>query len=79
MFSRREDLEKKTGPDGIGRDSFIRLLTEEYEDSNTSPTNKQQVLANLANFAYDPINLEYLRFIGITFLFTDHWRNWRMS
>ena len=62
MFSNEEYLEKKTGPCGIGRESFIRMLVEEYVDSNTSPLNKQQVLANLANFAYDPINLNYLRF-----------------
>ena len=61
MFSSREYLEKKTGPRGIGRESFIRMLVEEYTDSNTTPANKQQVLANLANFAYDPINLDYLR------------------
>ena len=32
---------------------------------------KEQVLANLANFAYDPINYEYLRKLNIIDLFLD--------
>ena len=30
---------------------------------------KQQVLANLANFAYDPINYDYMRRLNILDLF----------
>lgn len=32
---------------------------------------KKQVLANLANFAYDPINYEYLRKLNVLDLFLD--------
>ena len=32
---------------------------------------KQQVLANLANFAYDPINYEFIRKLHIIDLFLD--------
>lgn len=32
---------------------------------------KEQVLANLANFAYDPKNTEYLRQLQVTDLFLD--------
>jgi KaiC/GvpD/RAD55 family RecA-like ATPase len=32
---------------------------------------KEQVLANLANFAYDPINYEYLRKLNVIDLFLD--------
>lgn len=32
---------------------------------------KGQVLANLANFAYDPINYEYLRQLKVIDLFLD--------
>lgn len=32
---------------------------------------KKQVLANLANFAYDPINYEFLRELGVLDLFLD--------
>ena len=60
MFSTREYLDKKTGPYGIPRDRYISLLVDEYK-SSSSLTAKQEVLANLANFAYDPINFEYLQ------------------
>lgn len=32
---------------------------------------KEQVLANLANFAYDPSNMEALRMLQVTELFLD--------
>lgn len=32
---------------------------------------KEQVLANLANFAYDPKNMEHLRELQVTDLFLD--------
>lgn len=32
---------------------------------------KRQVIANLANFAYDPINYEYLRQLSVLNLFLD--------
>lgn len=38
---------------------------------NTFPEAKEQVLANLANFAYDPKNFEYLRDLQVTDLFLD--------
>lgn len=37
----------------------------------TSSEAKEQVLANLANFAYDPNNMEYLRELQVTDLFLD--------
>lgn len=37
----------------------------------TSSEAKQQVLANLANFAYDPNNMEYLKELQVTDLFLD--------
>ena len=76
MFHSRKQLETKTGPRGIGRESYIKMLVAEYGDSNTTPANKHQVLANLANFAYDPINLDYLRwwdFVGVSALVLLGW------
>lgn len=32
---------------------------------------KRQVIANLANFAYDPINYEYLRELSVLNIFLD--------
>ena len=42
------------------RDMYILLFSLE---------SKLQILANLANFAYDPINYEYLRILNIIELF----------
>lgn len=36
------------------------------------PEAKQQVLGNLANFAYDPINYDFLRNLKVLDLFLDH-------
>lgn len=41
---------------------FFFLITSEA---------KEQVLANLANFAYDPKNMDYLRQLQVTDLFLD--------
>lgn len=35
------------------------------------PESKEQVLANLANFAYDPKNMEHLKELQVTDLFLD--------
>ena len=70
MFSTKEMLVKKTGPYGIGRFSFLQSLVTEFQDT-TSEEAKIQVLANLANFAYDPINYEYLRQLCVIDLFLD--------
>jgi hypothetical protein len=70
MFSTHAELAKRTGPYGVGRFSFLQSLVTEYQDI-TSHEAKFQVLANLANFAYDPINYEYLRQLNVIDLFLD--------
>ncbi|KAL8597836.1 hypothetical protein ACOMHN_061369 [Nucella lapillus] len=70
MFSTKEYLEKKTGPDDVDRFHYLQALVTEYQDTQEEDC-KQQVLANLANFAYDPINYEYMRRLNILDLFLD--------
>lgn len=70
MFSTKGYLEKKTGPYGIGRFSYLQSLVTEYQDTDSADS-KCQVLANLSNFAYDPINYEHLRNLNVTDLFLD--------
>ncbi|PVD22912.1 hypothetical protein C0Q70_16172 [Pomacea canaliculata] len=70
MFSTKDYLEKKTGPDGVGRFSFLQSLVSEYQDTQDEDS-KQQVLANLANFAYDPINYDFMRQLNVIDLFLD--------
>ncbi|KAH9515443.1 Armadillo repeat-containing protein 7 [Bulinus truncatus] len=70
MFSTKEYLEKKTGPYGIGRLSYLQSLVTEFQDTTVDDA-KEQVLANLANFAYDPINYEYFKKLNIVDIFLD--------
>ncbi|KAF2898311.1 hypothetical protein ILUMI_07864 [Ignelater luminosus] len=68
MFSRKEQIIKKTGPNGVGRYQFLSLLVQEFQKSTTLES-KQQVLANLANFSYDPINYEFIRQLNVIDIF----------
>lgn len=70
MFSSKEQLLKRTGPHGIGRFSYLQSLVTEFQDTD-SLESKQEVLANLANFAYDPVNYEYMRTLNVIDLFLD--------
>ncbi|XP_032097621.1 armadillo repeat-containing protein 7 isoform X3 [Cebus imitator] len=44
----------------VGRLGFLQALVTEFQETQSQDA-KEQVLANLANFAYDPNNYEYLR------------------
>ncbi|XP_018579813.1 armadillo repeat-containing protein 7 [Anoplophora glabripennis] len=68
MFSRKEQLIKKTGKDGVGRYEFLKQLIHEFT-TTTSLEAKRQTLANLANFAYDPINYDYMKQLHLVDLF----------
>lgn len=70
MFSTKQQLEKKTGPDGIGRYDFLKQLVNEFYKTQSREA-KRQVLANLANFAYDPINYESIRQLHIIDVFLE--------
>ncbi|CAH1243755.1 ARMC7 [Branchiostoma lanceolatum] len=70
MFSSQEYLEKKTGQSGVGRLQYLQSLVTEFQDTDKEDC-KEQVLANLANFAYDPINYEHLRKLNVIDMFLD--------
>ncbi|XP_066994141.2 armadillo repeat-containing protein 7 [Anabrus simplex] len=70
MFTTREQLIKRTGKNGVGRFEFLEQLVNEFQGTNSFEA-KIQVLANLANFAYDPINYEYLRQLKVIDIFLD--------
>ncbi|KAJ8983141.1 hypothetical protein NQ317_014716 [Molorchus minor] len=70
MFSRKERLIQKTGETGIGRYEYLKQLIKEFT-TTTALESKQQILANLANFAYDPINYEYMKQLHLIDLFLD--------
>ncbi|XP_078242185.1 armadillo repeat-containing protein 7-like isoform X1 [Pogona vitticeps] len=55
---------------GLGRLEYLQALVTEFQVTESSDA-KEQVLANLANFAYDPKNYEYFRQLKILDLFLD--------
>ncbi|XP_076234989.1 uncharacterized protein LOC143179579 [Calliopsis andreniformis] len=68
MFTNKEKLIKRTGKNNIGRYDFLKFLATEFRATKSKEA-KEQVLANLANFAYDPINYGYIRQLQIIDLF----------
>jgi len=70
MFSSEAELKKRTPEAGIGRKEFIQLLVDEYYESEDIEK-QEQVLANLANFAYDPLNFGFLKAAEAVKLFLE--------
>ncbi|KAL1917956.1 uncharacterized protein VTP21DRAFT_3790 [Calcarisporiella thermophila] len=70
MFSSRRQLEKRTGPHNLDRFHYLQELVTEFQETQ-SRDDRLQVLANLANFAYDPINYEWMRKLNVIDLFLD--------
>ncbi|CAG8439110.1 13288_t:CDS:10 [Acaulospora colombiana] len=68
MFSTHRQLEKRTGKSGTPRLEYLQELVNEYQNTSDQEA-KYQVLANLANFAYDPINYEWLWELNVVDLF----------
>ncbi|XP_028989084.1 armadillo repeat-containing protein 7 [Betta splendens] len=56
--------------EGSDRFEYLQTLVTEFQDTDSEEA-KEQVLANLANFAYDPKNMEHLRELQVTDLFLD--------
>ncbi|XP_017111284.1 uncharacterized protein LOC108135171 [Drosophila elegans] len=59
MFSSHRTLKRRTPAEGIDRREYIGHLVDEYY-TTTNVEAQEQVTANLANFAYDPINWPHL-------------------
>ncbi|XP_023293506.2 armadillo repeat-containing protein 7 isoform X2 [Lucilia cuprina] len=70
MFSSHNYLKRKTPEQGINRQEYIEHLVEEYY-TTTNVEAQEQVSANLANFAYDPINWDYLKTAEVLKLFFE--------
>ncbi|XP_077406318.1 armadillo repeat-containing protein 7 isoform X2 [Vanacampus margaritifer] len=52
------------------RFEYLQTLVTEFQDTDSDEA-KEQVLANLANFAYDPKNMEHLKQLQVADLFLD--------
>ncbi|CAF1099958.1 unnamed protein product [Adineta ricciae] len=71
MFSTPKSLQRRTGRFGIDRYEYLKQLLNEYEHDSTNNESKLQILANFANFSYDPINYHHIRQLNIIDLFLD--------
>lgn len=70
MFTSQSTIDRKTGPDDLGRFEYLQALVTEFQDTDRQGA-KEEVLANLANFAYDPINYDHFRKLNVVDLFMD--------
>ncbi|KAI9480958.1 MAG: hypothetical protein EXX96DRAFT_617921 [Benjaminiella poitrasii] len=70
MFQSKEYIERRHGRSGTDRAYFLSQLVQEYNTTKSQEA-KRQVLANLANFAYDPINHDTLWGLRVVDLFLN--------
>ncbi|KAI9028993.1 hypothetical protein CLU79DRAFT_523157 [Phycomyces nitens] len=70
MFQSKEYIARHRGKKGPDREDYLRQLVQEYNVTD-SLESKQQILANLGNFAYDPINYVWLWNLKVVDLFLD--------
>ncbi|XP_015762518.1 PREDICTED: armadillo repeat-containing protein 7-like [Acropora digitifera] len=68
MFTSQARIDRKTGPDDLGRFEYLQALVTEFQDTDRQGA-KEEILANLANFAYDPINYDHFRKLNVVDLF----------
>eukprot|EP01127_Copromyxa_protea_P008159 TRINITY_DN1862_c0_g1_i4.p1 TRINITY_DN1862_c0_g1~~TRINITY_DN1862_c0_g1_i4.p1 ORF type:complete len:317 (-),score=59.75 TRINITY_DN1862_c0_g1_i4:155-1105(-) len=74
MFSTYTQLKYRTGSRSSDRFSYLQKLVTEFQDLMQDSKNeeaKEQILANLGNFAYDPINYDHFLSLCIIDLFLD--------
>lgn len=71
MFQSKEYIEKRHGKTGTDRAFYLNQLVKEYKATTSEVEAKQQVLANLANFAYDPVNYDTLWDLNVVDLFLE--------
>ncbi|GMF47702.1 unnamed protein product [Phytophthora fragariaefolia] len=70
MLSSRERLQERQGQDAAPRHEYLQQLVDEFQRS-PDVLRKEEVVANLANFAYDPINYSLLARLRVMDLFLD--------
>ncbi|KAG7394938.1 Armadillo repeat-containing protein 7 [Phytophthora boehmeriae] len=70
MLSSRERLQERQGQYAAPRHEYLQQLVDEFQRS-PDILRKEEVVANLANFAYDPINYASLGRLRTMDLFLD--------
>ncbi|PON36154.1 Beta-catenin [Parasponia andersonii] len=70
MFTNDRRQEERTGKYGTPRLHYLQELVTQFQNATNEET-KERVVANLANFAYDPYNYAFLRQLNVLELFLD--------
>ncbi|KRX70222.1 DNA damage-binding protein 1 [Trichinella sp. T6] len=70
IIVRFDQIQKKSGGNKYGRLQYLNQLVTEFQNSESNDA-KRQIVANLANFAYDPVNHEFLTTLRVHILFSD--------
>nr|GMC96843.1 armadillo repeat-containing protein 7 isoform X1 [Ipomoea batatas] len=70
MFTNNQRQEERTGKYGTPRVQYLQELVSRFQNASDEET-KEQIVANLANFAYDPYNYTFLRQLNVIELFLD--------
>ena len=70
MLSTRERIRERQGKYGTSRGEYLQQLVNEFQ-TTSSMKSKREIVANLGNFAYDPINYTYFSQLNIGEIFLD--------
>ncbi|KAL4299499.1 hypothetical protein AHAS_Ahas17G0107000 [Arachis hypogaea] len=70
MFTNDQRQQERTGKYGSPRFQYLQELVSQFQNTADEEA-KERILANLANFAYDPYNYNFLRQLNILELFLD--------
>ncbi|XP_073000929.1 uncharacterized protein [Typha latifolia] len=70
MFTNDQRQAERTGKYGTPRAQYLQDLVNEFQKA-TNEESKERIVANLANFAYDPYNFAFLRQLNVLELFLD--------
>ncbi|KAI4299656.1 hypothetical protein L6164_033092 [Bauhinia variegata] len=70
MFTNDQRQEERTGKYGTPRLQYLQELVSQFQNTTDDET-REKILANLANFAYDPYNYNFLRQLNVLELFLD--------
>ncbi|CAN6300040.1 unnamed protein product, partial [Urochloa humidicola] len=70
MFTNTQRQVERTGRSGTPRDKYLQDLVTQFQNA-TDEESKEKIVANLANFAYDPFNYAFMRQLNVLELFLD--------
>ncbi|KAK4721005.1 hypothetical protein R3W88_011238 [Solanum pinnatisectum] len=70
MFTNSQRQEERTGKYGTPRVEYLQELVTQFQNASSEET-KEKIVANLANFAYDPYNFTFLRQLNVIELLLD--------